>query len=292
MSLYATLDDVRVELNAENTADDKIVLRYIKSLSRRIDRMFMQRGSNFFAPQIATRSIFLDAMNINSWNRTLILRTTDGVVSPILTMTGASINGTALVIGTSVQLFPDGSGPYTALQLMGDRFFSWYDVCSDVWGSRYATVTGVWGYNADYANAWLQVDALAAAIASTTATTFTVADVNGDNPLGESPRISAGNILQIDSEWMDVVSTDTVTNTVTVVRGVNGSTAATHLIAAPVSVYQVDESIRRAVTRQSAFMYSRKGAFDTVRISDFSTVTFPKDLLDEVHELIELFANL
>lgn len=294
MSLYASLADAKQELNAESTstADDRIALRYIKSFSRRIDRLFMQRGSNFFAPTLATRSILLDAMNINSYNRTLTLRTPDGVTSPIMSMTAAAINGVALVIGTNVQLFPQNSGPYTALQLMGDTFFSWYDVCSDVWGSRYATVTGIWGYNADYGNAWLSVDTLAAAITTTTATTFTVANVDGDNPLGEAPRISAGNIVQIDSEWMDVVSTDIATNIVTVVRGVNGSTAAVHLIAAPVSVYQVDESIRRAVTRQAAVMYARRGAFDTMMVTNFSTANFPHDILQEVNDLLELFANM
>ncbi len=292
MSLYATLADVKAELLAENTTGDSIVLRDIRSFSRRIDRMFMQRGSNFFVPQIATKSILVDGLNINSWNRTLSLRTPDGVIAPILTLSAAAIGSQALTIGTNVQLYPTNPSPYTALQLIGGQFNSWYDWCSSAWGTRYVTVTGTWGYNVDYAAAWLEVDTLAAAIVSTTATTLTVANVDGANPYGESPRISAGNVLQIGSEWMDVISTDITTNTVTVIRGVNGSTAATHLISAPVSVYMVDENIRRAVTRQCALMYARRGGFDTMMVSDYSTANFEKDILLEVNELIELFANM
>jgi hypothetical protein len=301
MSLYASLDDVRNELNAENTVDDAIVMGYIRSFSRRIDRLFMQRGSNFFVPQIATRSIFLDGLNINSWNRTLTLRTPDGVVSPILDMTSASINGQALVIGTNVQLFPTEPSPYTALQLLGDTFFSWYSYCSDAWGSRYAAVTGVWGYNADYTNAWVKVTTLAEAI-NDSVKTFDVTDLGGGDEQTDEDgipiTISAGSLIQIDSEWMNVVSTTTTTvmavttYTVTVKRGVNGSTAAAHLDDAPIAVYMVDNSIRRAVTRQAALMYARKGAFEVVTINDFNTTQYPSDLLREVNEILELFANL
>jgi hypothetical protein len=293
MSLYATLADVKGELLAENTTDDKDVMRLIRQFSRRIDTMFMSNVA-LFAPFIATRKVGLGWHNINSGDRSLFLRTLKGVITPLLTLTGAAFGGNSLVVGTTVQAYPDSDSPYFQIQLIGDAWSSWYSAyCSGVWGTQNATVTGVWGYNADYANAWLAVDAVTTtAITTTTATTFTVADVDGDNPLGESPRISAGNIIQIGTEWMDVIATNITTNTVTVRRGVNGSTAATHAIADVVSVYLVDENIRRAVTRQVAFLYARKGAFDTVRISDFSTVTFPKDILDEVNNLLGLFANM
>lgn len=293
MSCYASLADVKAEMLAEGTVDDKKVMRFIRQISRRIDRLF-QSNVPLFAPVIATRKIGLYGGNINSYNRSLFLRSLEGVVMPLLSLTGAVTGSTTLVVGTNVQSYPDSGSPYYQLQLLGDTWASWYSAyCSDVGGIQNATITGIWGYNRDYANAWLAVDAVTAtAITTTTATTFTVADVDGDNPYGESPRISAGNLIQIESEWMDVIATNIATNTVTVVRGVNGSTAATHAIAAVVKVYLVDENIRRAVTRQSAFLYSRQGAFDTVRISDFSTISFPKDMLDEVNHLLGLFANL
>ena len=295
MSLYASLDDIRSELNAEKTVGDRDVMGYSRSFSRRIDRMFMERGSNLFVPTIATRSILIDGLNINSWNRTLALRTPDGVISPILTMSAASIGSQALTIGTNVQLYPTMPSPYTALQLMGDTFNSWYDWCSSTWGTRYVTVTGTWGYNSDYENAWVPATTLAENI-NDTVKTFDVTSLVASDEMSDEDglpvTISAGSLIQIGSEWMNVVSVNTVTSTITVKRAVNGSTAAAHTSADVISVYMVDSAIRRAVTRQAAFMYARKGAFDTVRISDFSTITFPTDLLHEVNSLVGLYANL
>lgn len=292
MTMYCTLADVRAEMLAESTVDDDKVVRLIRQVSRRIDRKF-QSNVPLFAPYIEARDIPLNGYNINSGNRTLTMRTAQGGVSPLLSLTSVNTDGTALVIGTNVRTFPAGLAPYYQLQLLGSTWNSWYSTyCSDAWNSPYTTIAGVWGYNADYAHAWLEVDTLTAAITTTTGTTFTVFDVDGDNPYDESPRISVGNLVQIDSEWMDVVAVDDVNSLVTVVRGVNGSTAATHAIDAPVSVYLVDENIRRAVTRQTAFLYARQGAFDTVRVGDFSTVVFPSDMLTEVNALLSLFANM
>jgi hypothetical protein len=285
MSLYATLDDVRSELNAEDTVDDKEVLRGIRQVSRRIDGLFRSRVP-LFVPTILTRRCPVVGVNVNSVDGTLLFNT------PLLSLTGVGINSQTFTVGTTVQAYPVDSVPYFQLQLMGDCFASWYSAyCSGVRGAQFAAITGVWGYHADYANAWLAVDTLQADL-NATATTFTVEDIGGDTPLGDTPRISAGHVVRIDDEWMDVIDTSTVTNTVTVRRGVNGSTAATHDEDAAVSVYLVDENIRRATARQAAYQYTRQGAYDTTRISDFSTITFPKDVLDEFNGLLRLFANM
>lgn len=291
MSLYCTLADVKSELNATNTVDDQKVMRGIRQLSRRIDTTF--RNQNLFVPTIQTRPVALTGVNVNSWERTLLLRTAQNGVAPLLSLTGVSIASRVLTVGTNVQAFPPFYPPYYHLQLIGDSLFSWYDTCNvTLPGPRFVSVEGVWGYNVDYANAWLDVDTLSAGI-NASVTTLSVADVDGDNPWGESPRISAGNLIQIDEEWMDVIATDAtaMVNTVTVVRAVNGSTAAAHAGGATVSVYLVDESIRR-ICRQAAFQYARIGSFDTTRISDFSTLVFPEDLLKEITDLLNLFANL
>lgn len=293
-SLYASLADVRRELNADLTIEDKDVMYLIRQFSSRIDRMFKQRNASFFAPSLETRTVQLTPDNINSVEGTLTLKTPQNGTSSLLALTGVLINTTSLTVGTNVNPYPTPIPPYFQIQLIGGCCNTWYTYtwCNGVRGPTAANITGIWGYNADYQSAWLSVDTLAAAITTTTATTFTVADVDGDDPNGESPRISAGNLIQIDSEWMNVISTVVATNTVTVVRGVNGSVAATHLIAAPVSVWQTDLSVRRLVARQVAAIYARKGAFETVRISEIGIVSFPPDLMTEVNDLLLMFANL
>jgi len=293
-SLYASLADVRRELNADLTVDDKDIMYLIRQYSSRLDRMFKQRNASFFAPYLETRTVELSPYNINSDEGTLTLKTPQNGTASLLALTGVGINTQTLIVGTNVNPYPTPIPPYMQLQLMGGCCNTWYSYtwCNGVRGLPFASVTGIWGYNADYANAWLSVDTLAAAITTLTATTFTVADVDGDDPNGESPRLSAGNLIQIDSEWMNVISTVVATNTVTVTRGVNGSTAATHPIQTPVSVWQTDLSIRRAVTRQVCAIYARKGAFETIRVSDMGIVSFPPDIMTEVNDLIQLFANL
>ncbi len=293
-SLYTTLANVRQELLSDNTVDDKAVMVLIRQFSARLDRLFKQRNASFFAPSLETRIVQLTPDNINSYQGTLTLRTPQNGLSSLLSLTGVGINTQTLIVGTNVSAYPTPIPPYFQLQLMGGCCNSWYSYsqCTGCYGPQYASITGVWGYNTDYANAWLTVETLAAAITTTTATTFTVIDVDGDNSLGESPRLSAGNVIQIDSEWMNVISTDITTNSVTVVRGVNGSMAAAHLIDAPVSVWQTDLSVVRLVTRQVCSIYARKGAFETVRIGDMGIVSFPPDLMHEVNDLLAMFANL
>lgn len=290
-SLYCTLADVKSELNAESTVDDQKIMRGIRQLSRRIDRMFRSNVA-VFVPNILTRQIALDSVNINSWDRTLIVRVPGVGYAPLLSVTSVVVGNQTLVVGTNVQAYPTSVTPIGQLQLIGDRAASWYTyiACNTTaWGTQFATIGGVWGYNVDYANAWLEVDALDAGI-DASVTTLTVDDVDGDNPYGEAPRISAGNLIQIDDEWMDVIATDTATNAVTVIRGVNGSTAAPHAMGAAVSVYLVDENIRR-ICRQAANNYAKIGAFDIVRITDFATIQFAPDLLQEIADLLNLFAN-
>jgi hypothetical protein len=291
MTAYATLADVRSEMAAVNTADDSKIMRGLRQVSARIDGMF-KKGPNLFAPSIQTRAIALDAGSINSVDRTLMMRSPNGVALPLLALTGVT-SGSALVVGTNVQAYPASGAPYYQLQLLGDCWASWYRAyCSGVAGAQNTSVSGIWGYHEDYATAWLDVDTLSAGITTATATTLTVVDVDGENPYAEAPRISAGHLIRIDDEWMDVVKTNTATNTVTVRRGVNGSAAAVHGTNAIVSVWQVDESIRRAVTRQVAFQYARRGAYETRRVQEFTAVDFPADVLREFYGLLKQFANM
>lgn len=289
---YCTLADVRAEINATSTVDDQKVMRGIRQISSRIDRKFKRLEMPLFAPCIGTQEVALAGDNINSAQRTLMLRTPQNGTVPLLELTSVTVGTTSLGVGTNVRLYPPPRPPYYQLQLIGSGYRYWYNYCdpSFDWTMQFVTVGGVWGYSADYARAWLAVDTITDPI-NASVVTLTVTDVDGLNAYAESPRISAGNLIQIDDEWMDVVATNPLTNTVTVVRGVNGSTAAAHADDSAVSVWQVDESVRRCA-RQVAFQYARIGAFDTARISDFSTIVFPDDWLKEIVDLLSLFANM
>ncbi len=73
--------------------------------------------------------------------------------------------------------------------------------------------------------------------------------------------IGAGSLIQMDSEWLQVMNVTGATglpsNTLSVQRGVNGSTAATHTSSSAISVFQVLTDVREA-TRIWAHYLLRK----------------------------------
>ncbi len=260
--------------------------RTIKNLrvtSRRVDKVFHSKRP-FFAPWRETRTPAVDGHYVNSYLKTF------SFPGFLLELTGdVSINGSTV---NDVELYSeDGSAPYTQLRLTG-CCGSWYDYnCSDSNSLPQISIPGIWGFHSDYANAWLAVDVLTSPfITTTTQTTLTVADVDGADAYGNTPRISPGHLLKVDDEYMEVISTVTGTNSVTVIRGAHGSTAATHLIATPVSVWQVEEPVQWAVARQSDLMVARFGAYTTSETSDFGEIRYPPDWLGEVYAVMNHYA--
>lgn len=284
MTLYCTLSDAKADDGATGITGDNYLLRAIRTVSRRVDREFAAKRP-LFAPVIEARKVRVDGYHVNSWDNTLRL---DG---SLLALTAATVGSTALVVGTNVSGYPDVDMPpfpYLRLTQCGSRGW-YYTDCADCSAPLYATITGIWGVHRDYANAWQLADTLSAGI-NASVTTLTVADIDGADVYGVTPRISAGNLLKIDDEFLEVIATSTATNAATVRRGVNGSTAAAHALSAPVYVWQIEEPIRAVVARQAAMIYARKGAFTTVEISGMSEVRYPADLLPELRAVLQEYA--
>lgn len=285
MTLYATLDDAKSTMKAgtsSNVTEDPIVLRNLRVVSRRIDRLFASRRP-YFAPWIETREYLIDAERINSAEQTFLFG------DPLLALTAVTVGTDALVVNSTVKLWPPLTTPARQLRLISPGL-GWYGYCDSNYDPLRVIITGTWGYHRDWTNAWLDVTTLSAAIATAAVTTITLTDIDGTDVYGRQPWISAGSLLQIDSEWLEVIATNTTTNVATVRRGVNGSTAATHLISATVSVYQPEEDIRDVVARQAGFKYARRGAYETVTVADLGSIQFPPDLLGELRATLSGYA--
>lgn len=110
---------------------------------------------------------------------------------------------------------------------------------------RSAEVAGSWGYADDRATA----TATASAIASTTTTSVTVS---------AGAEFSPGQTLLIDSEQM-YVSAVTGT-TLTVERGANGTTAATHAAAAAIGIYQYHPDVHLACLEIAVLRWKLRNA--------------------------------
>ena len=118
----------------------------------------------------------------------------------------------------------------------------------DVWtrGVETVQVTGQWGF-------WRH--------------TFTATEVVDDNPLSDSATtinvdsrtdVEAGHTLLIESEEVYVKSYSA--NALTVVRGVNGTTAAAHNQSTAISIYEYPEAIREVCLIEAVKLWVRKDA--------------------------------
>lgn len=155
---------------------------------------------------------------------------------------------TTLVADTDYYLWPYNPGankPYRAIELnpLSTRLLCWHE-----W-PRFVQLTGLFGYSFEKQS----VGTLGAAISSTTATSLTMA-ANHDVQLGDT--------LVIDDEQLDVTAVST--NTVTVTRGINGTTAATHLNAAAVYCRRYPRDIEMAVAeRVVGLRWDSQGGYST-----------------------------
>lgn len=282
MPTYASLGEIKWQMSAgtaSSTTNDDMVLALARAASAYVDRAFQVRRPYFF-PYSETRQFRVSGYHVNSYDNTFTFK------DNLLALTTLSVAGQAIA---AVEAWPTLSSPYHYLRLTNSSD-SWSAYCGTDGSPNFATIAGIWGMHRDYANAWLAVDALAAAITTTTATTFTVASVSGYDANYRTPRLSAGQLIQIDSEWMEVTHTDSATNTVTVRRGVNGTTAATHLINAVVSVWQVEDTIRNEVARQVGYMYERRGAYENATIDSIGLMQFPPVVVASLAAAIGGFA--
>ena len=284
MTNYCTLADVRTERKTDSTdiSDDAQLRRYIAQVSHRIDSTMGTRMRPYFAPYLETRQYLITSRDVDSYRNTLTMR------DYCLALT-AVVRGST-TITSSTELYTPYNNVAQALRIT-NWSSSWYD---DLAGNdippAFVQVTAYWGWHEDYSNAWAAVDTVkdGAGINATVAT-ITVDNADGADLDGFTPRFSPGNLIKIDDEFMDVTATDTALNTLTVRRARNGTTAAAHLVNAPISVYQVDERVRRIATRQAALLYSRQGAFQVESLDGVGVVTYPQDLLVELRGVLTEF---
>ena len=293
---YASLDYIKEVLSTTITpgttlgTEDKRLLERCRLVSRRIDNNFASQRP-LFQPYKETRKITVSPYRINR-----VLGTLD-LGAYLLALDGTiSVNGTDV---TSVEVYPDSTmPPFRTLRLTDDAL-DWYSYCNgtDATTPLQVSVPGIWGFHRDYANAWLAVDALGATI-NAGATTLTVADADGADAYGMTPRLSPGDLIRIDNdtgtaEYMEIVSINATTNTLIVRRGVNGTTADGHSETATVYRWQVEDPVRYAVARQAALAYARRGAFNTVEAGGAAgmiEVRFPSDWLHEVLSMMSEYA--
>ncbi len=286
---YASLAQVRAELDQQlassgepsEAINDAFVLEALRVATGRIQGRLAPRD---FLPRKETK--YFDALghHIDDQLGMLELANAQGRHPLLAVTTVVNGSGTTLTLNTDYRPYPRSVTPVFYLHLLTGG--SWSDFGDD-WIEAIA-VTGTWGYHSRYSEAWLSSgDTVQDNPLTNSATTLTVNAVQANN----LARFSAGQLLQIESEWLEVSATDSNTNTLTVKRGVRGTTAAQHAQGTAISIFSVEDAINRAAWRLAAFLYVRRGAFDRARYDGVATLEFPDDMPGEIENILQLYSD-
>jgi len=129
---------------------------------------------------------------------------------------------------------------------------------------------------------------------SSSATTLTVSDIDGLDKWGITPRISRGQILRIESEFLEVTAVNATGNTATVVRGVNGTTAAAHAQNIQVDKFLPPDPIMQATLIQAIRQFKRgqTGFGEAEALPDLGRIVTLKTIDPEALALLERYRRL
>jgi len=283
---YATLAQVKAELKAVTSAssvsEDAYLLAVLNIVTARI-RSVVQVD---FEPTFRTAYYNTFPEHINTLHNTI------EIPDYLLRPTSITLHDEVLVWDDDVRGWPRGKTPYRRLRLTSTTK-SWYP------NSRLykdaiegLVVTGWFGMSRDYPNAWLDsADSVQNNPLSAASTTVTVADADGADGLGRTPRFSAGNLIRIEDECCEVLAANTTTNVLTVKRGARGTTAVAHALGKPITVWQPEPEIQRIAARHAGQLYARRGAYQSAEIGDLGTIQYPADLSLEILATLDLYAN-
>jgi hypothetical protein len=214
-------------------------LSILESVSRRIDSVChrSQYGSGF-GPRIGTN--YYDGMAVNA----LLLN--DDLLSLTSLTVAPQTGGTPVTLTVTTDYFLSNVNGYTGppwRQLLLTGTGAIQSFAGSVWPGIYGVtayrtiaVAGTYGY----ANVTIPTGTTVASGLSvgTTATTFTTS---------ATPLISPGMTLLIDSEQVYLYALSGTT--ATIVRGVNGTTAATHADSSTIARYQYDARVHEVCLR-------------------------------------------
>ena len=268
---YATADDLRDYLAGTSyssgwTSDAGSIRRILEAASRRIDDYC---GGGTFGPLTETRYYDIGSGSLRNSPQYQTVAITDDIrtsmstpgvvpldawmVSPTtVTSYGATDRATSETLtegyANDFFLMPYNSTPKTILKLNEDTTKGFDS------GQQTLSILGSWGYTADTVSV-----TTSDAIASTTATSASVTSASNLGP--------AQTIL-IDSEQLYITSISG--NTLTVERGVNGSTAATHSGGASLYRYDYPELIVQACLDLAKIVFRDRdlGAVTTIGSGD------------------------
>lgn len=248
MNCYASIADLKTALGVTSTTDDVVMRKIAEAASRMIDKFC----GRYFYVQSATK--YFNGAGIRLWIPDLLSINASG----LKTDEDGDETYENTFATTDYFLYPFNTYPKTYIEISNVSDYSSFG------GSvkKAVQIAGIWGYGDGISATPYIVDTtLTAAIVSTTVTTCAVTAVT---------NLSPGQTILIDSEQMFIYSIATLT--LTVERGVNGTTAALHNNASSLYIYQYPYDVWQACLDLSSAMYQNrnKKGISSERLGDYS----------------------
>lgn len=159
------------------------------------------------------------------------------------------------------------------------------------------SVDAIWGYHEDYDNAWQQLDTIQdVGGINASATSVTVTDADAFDELGRKPRFQQQQLLRFGSidtsEMVYVSGINYSTQVLTIIRGVNGSTAAIQANATAIEVFRPQEEIKHAMLVLATHAYRRKdkvGDESDQKFAASGVIIMPPGLPKEVLDMLRTY---
>lgn len=260
---YISLAAFRADKNIQKDVDDSKIKRYIRQASALWD---LWTGRQF-VPVSATKKVGRQAV----MGLQLLL------VDDLLELSSLTNGDDTTIEADSYKLRPDNSYPKNMVELTERSGLAW----TFPYREDRVLMTGLWGYCADYANAWAEADSVQNTPSlSASATQLVVTD---------GSHFEVLQYLLVENEQMLVTAIST--HTLTVQRGVNGTTAAAHATDTPVSIYQQLDDVQFAVGEVTKWLYEHRDRVDTgVQLAEGLGVVIVREL-PEVREMAKRYTR-
>ena len=260
MPYYPSLTLLKLELGTTQTTDDNLLRSKILAAIRDLEGP--QKLGRYIEPRVATRYYQEDAIMADGR-----LSVGEDLLA-VTTLTGADA---VAITAASYWLEPRNATPYWYLHLKSSYTWNWIT-------DGEITLAGVWGWHKDYANAWANSGDEVEDAAGITAAATTI-------QIGDDTRFEAMQLIKVDSEFMRITTVTSGTpDTLTVVRGVNGSTAATHAKDTDIYIWLPCDDTSENIIRMAAYLYRLKDSqvWDVTAEPAAGVITIPKGIPADV----------
>lgn len=281
--LLTTIDALRaIDLSTVQTTDDEKLKRHILVAGQVFTQLVGSRITPYFDTKYYNHPYPLNnQLRLNDNLLELTALTTEEGERTIL------LSDVILRCGDNANITP-----YDVIEIKLTSLNPFFDIGQT---SQLANaVTGIWGWHDALENMWVNSNDT---VASATSTTIVVSDADGLDAQFETrfKKLQLCKVVQDDDfEFFVVTGINTGTNTLTVIRAVNGTSQLTLTGSEIIYTYNPPYEIEQAVRRLAAFYYRQKdasrGDLDRPMITQVG-VMMPPHLPKEVTELAMSLRN-